>query len=178
MKKQKKPSTAIIPCPVILVSVAHEKQPNIITLSWAANVCSDPPSIAIGVRPSRYSYDLIKEAGDFVVNIPSRDLLDATVFCGTHSGREHNKFEECGLTPVNATKVSAPMIEECPLNIEAEVKKIISVGVHDLFIAEVVAVHMDQEAIDSKERLDLNIAAPFTYIPLTGEYWGIGKKIG
>lgn len=112
------------------------------------------------------------------MNIPSRDLLDATVFCGTHSGREHNKFEECGLTPVNATKVSAPMIEECPLNIEAEVKKIISVGVHDLFIAEVVAVHMDQEAIDSKERLDLNIAAPFTYIPLTGEYWGIGKKIG
>jgi flavin reductase (DIM6/NTAB) family NADH-FMN oxidoreductase RutF len=170
MKKLKKPSTAIIPCPVILVSVANEDKPNIITLSWAANVCSDPPSIAIGVRPNRYSYNLIKEAGDFVVNIPSCDLIDAALLCGTRSGRDHNKFDECDLTPVDATNVSAPMIEECPLNIEAEVREIVNVGVHDLFIAEVVAVHINQDVLDPKGRLELNIAAPFTYIPLTGEY--------
>ncbi|MHA2323748.1 MAG: flavin reductase family protein [Candidatus Thorarchaeota archaeon] len=164
------PTTAVVPCPVVLLSVAGEDRPNIITLSWVANVCSNPPSIVAGIRPQRHSYEMVKNAGDFVLNIPSIDQIDAAEFAGTKSGRDFDKFKECNLTPVPATKVQSPMIEECPINIECKVTKIDSPGVHDVFTAEVVAVHVDESVLDEDGRFIPSKAALFTYLPLNGEY--------
>ncbi|TFF86591.1 flavin reductase family protein [Candidatus Thorarchaeota archaeon] len=177
MRIEKRPSTALVPCPAILLSVAGDERPNIITLSWAANVCSNPPMLAVGIRPNRYSHQLVKRAGDFVVNIPSADLIKATIFCGSKSGKDHDKFQECGLTAVTSSKVSSPRIEECPINIECKIDKTVSLGAHDLFIGEVVAVHMNESVLDSNGRLDPEKAKLFTYLPLAAEYWNLGEKI-
>ncbi len=177
MKKEWKPTTAVVPCPVVLLSVAGEDRPNIITLSWVANVCSKPPTIVAGIRPQRHSYEMVKNAGDFVLNIPSIDQIDAAEFAGTKSGRDFDKFKECNLTPIPATKVNSPMIEECPINIECKVTKIDSPGVHDIFTAEVLAVHVDESVLDDDGRFIPSKAALFTYLPLNGEYWSLGKHI-
>lgn len=177
MKKLLNPTTALVPCPAILLSVAGEDTPNIITLSWAANICSKPPTIGLGIRPSRYSYDMVKSAGEYVINIPGTDLLESTKFCGTKSGRDHDKFAECGLTPIPATKINAPIIKECPINLECKTTDIICVGAHDLFIAEIVAVHIDEEVLDERGRFDASKVTLFTYLPLTGEYWGLGNHL-
>ncbi len=169
--------TALVPCPVILLSVKGEERPNIITLSWAANICSNPPSIAVGIRPNRYSYDLVKKAGEFVLNVPGKNQFEDTVFCGSKSGREFDKFEECGLTAVPASKIDAPMIEECPISLECKTTQIVKVGVHDLFIAEVLAVHIDEAVLDETGRLDAAKAELFTYLPLNAQYWAIGERI-
>jgi flavin reductase (DIM6/NTAB) family NADH-FMN oxidoreductase RutF len=177
MKLEKKPSAALVPCPVVLLSVRGEQRPNIITLSWAANVCSSPPTVVVGIRPERHSYDMVKEAGEFVLNIPSIEQMDATVFAGSKSGRDHDKFSECGLTPIKATKVSAPMIGECPINIECRTKEIVSLGAHDLFIAEIVAVHIEESVLDERGRFDASKTSLFTYLPLSAEYWALGEKV-
>ncbi|MFW9848102.1 MAG: flavin reductase family protein [Candidatus Thorarchaeota archaeon] len=177
MKKETKGGTALVPSPVILLSVKGRDTPNIITLSWAANVCSNPPSVAVGIRPNRHSYELVKEAGEFVVNIPSLDQFEAAKFCGSKSGRDYDKFAECNFTAVQASKVDAPMIAECPINLECKTSQIISVGVHDLFIAEVLAVHIDDSILDEKGKVDVAKAKLFTYIPLTGQYWAVDKNL-
>jgi flavin reductase (DIM6/NTAB) family NADH-FMN oxidoreductase RutF len=177
MKKLLNPTTALVPCPVVLLSVAGKEKPNIITLSWAANICSKPPSVGIGIRSSRYSYEMVKEAGEYVLNIPDVDLLEGTKFCGTKSGRDFDKFTECGLTPIPATKINAPMIKECPINLECKTTEIICVGAHDLFIAEIVAVHIDEEVLDGNGRFDSSKVKLFTYLPLTAEYWGLGERL-
>ena len=171
------PSTVMVPCPAILLSVAGEERPNIITLSWAANVCSNPPSVAVGIRSSRYSYKLIEDAGEFVVNIPDVSLLEATEFCGTKSGLHYDKFAECKLTPIPASKVNAPLIKECPINMECKTTEIVKVGVHDLFIAEVLAVHMDESTLDENGRFDPSKAVLFSYLPVNGQYWSLGKQL-
>ncbi|MHA1768382.1 MAG: flavin reductase [Candidatus Thorarchaeota archaeon] len=176
MKREINPTTAVVPCPVVLLSVGTDR-PNIITLSWVANVCSDPPTIVAGIRPQRYSYDLVKQAGEFVLNIPSVDQLEASRFSGTKSGRSHDKFSECGLTPVPASKVGAMMIEECPINIECRTTQVVHLGVHDLFIAEVVNVHIDEGLLDENGKLDASRTRLFTYLPLNGEYWTIEKRM-
>ncbi|MFX1273308.1 MAG: flavin reductase family protein [Promethearchaeota archaeon] len=167
----------MVPCPVILLSVAGEDRPNIITLSWVANVCSNPPTVVVGIRTQRHSYEMVKNAGEFVLNIPSIAQLDAAEFAGTKSGRNHDKFKECNLTPVPATKVNSPMIEECPINIECKVIKVESAGVHDVFTAEVVAVHIDESVLDENGRFVTSRAQLFTYLPLNGEYWSLGKLL-
>ncbi|TFG10006.1 flavin reductase family protein [Candidatus Thorarchaeota archaeon] len=177
MKTEKKPTPALVPCPAILLSVAGDEKPNIITLSWAANVCSNPPTLVVGIRPNRFSHDLVRKAGDFVVNIPSADLIKETIFCGSRSGKDHDKFEECKLTPLASTKVTSPMIKECPINIECKTEKIVGLGAHDLFIAEIVAVHVEESILDSNGRLDPEKANLFTYLPLAAEYWKLGEKI-
>ncbi|MFW9908858.1 MAG: flavin reductase family protein [Candidatus Thorarchaeota archaeon] len=177
MKKQLRGSTALVPCPVILLSVKGAPTPNIITLSWAANICSDPPSVAVGIRATRHSYDLVKRAGEFVVNIPRADQLDAAEFCGSKSGARFNKFAECNLTPVPATKIDAPMIEECPINLECKTTEIIKVGVHDVFIAEILAVHIDDSLMDERGRFDASKANLFVYLPLNAEYWSLGEQL-
>jgi len=177
MKKLMNPTTALVPCPVVLLSVAGEDKPNVITLSWAANICSRPPSIGIGIRPSRFSYDMVKLAGEYVINIPGSDLIEGTKFCGTKSGRDYDKFTECGFTPVPATKVNAPLIKECPINLECRTTEIVNVGAHDLFIAEIVAVHIDEDVLNEVGRLDTSKASLFTYLPLTGEYWKLGERL-
>ena len=177
MKKSMKPRTALVPCPVILLSVVGKNRPNIITLSWAANVCSDPPSIAVGIRSNRHSYQMVKDSGDFVINIPSVDLFETTVFAGTKSGRDFDKFVECGLTPVSSSKIKSPRIEECPINIECKTTKIVNIGSHDLFIGEVVTVHIDDAVLDEKGRFDPAKARLFTYLPLSGQYWTLGERL-
>ncbi|MHA2425353.1 MAG: flavin reductase family protein [Candidatus Thorarchaeota archaeon] len=177
MKKESKGGTALAPSPVVLLSVKGKETPNIITLSWAANICSDPPSIAVGIRPNRHSYDMVKEAGEFVINIPGVDQLEGTKFCGTKSGRDYDKFAECNFTPVQASKVDAPMIEDCPICLECKTSQIVSVGTHDLFIAEVLAVHIDESVLDDNGRVDIAKAKLFTYMPLNGQYWSIGEKL-
>jgi len=177
MKLEFKPSTALIPCPVVLLSVTGAEKPNIITLSWAANVCSKPPTIAVGIRPNRYSHKMVQEAGDFVLNIPSAKQIEATVFSGTKSGREFDKFAECGFTAVKSSEVTSPMIEECPINLECKTTQVVGLGSHDLFIAEVVAVHMDESVLEENGRLEPSKARFFTYLPLIGKYWALGEQL-
>jgi flavin reductase (DIM6/NTAB) family NADH-FMN oxidoreductase RutF len=177
MKTEHKPSTSIVPCPVVLLSVRGKERPNIITLSWTGNVSSVPPTIVVGIRPNRYSHEMVKTAGEFVVNIPGKNLIDTAVFCGTKSGRDYDKFKECGLAQVPASKVNAPMIKECPINLECRTKDVVNVGSHDLFIAEVLAVHLDDAVCDSTGKLDPSKADLFVYIPTTGEYWELGQKL-
>ncbi|MBN2229812.1 MAG: flavin reductase family protein [Candidatus Thorarchaeota archaeon] len=177
MKRELKPTTALVPCPVVLLSISGPERPNIITLSWAANVCSNPPTVVVGIRSERYSYDLVKEAGEFVLNIPSATQIDGTVFAGTKSGRNYDKFAECGFTVEPASKVNAPMIKECPINIECKIRDIIPLGAHDLFIGDVVSVHIDESVLGEHEKLDVSKANLFTYIPLNGEYWTLGSKL-
>jgi flavin reductase (DIM6/NTAB) family NADH-FMN oxidoreductase RutF len=180
MKKEFKPFNSIVPCPVVLLSVrgSNENRPNIITLSWAANVCSKPPMVVVGIRPSRHSYKLVNDAGDFVLNIPSVDMLNVVKFAGTKSGRDYDKFEQFGLTPIPSEKISSPMIMECPVNIECKVTQTMSLGSHDLFIAEVLTVHLDESVLDAKKHTpDPDKMRLFTYLPVVGEYWSLGNKI-
>lgn len=171
------PGTVLVPCPVVLLSVAGEDRPNIITLSWAANVCSKPPMIVVGIRPERHSYNLVKDAGEFVLNIPSSDQIEGTEFAGTKSGRDYDKFTEGGFTSEPAAKVNAPMVKECPINIECKTTQIIPLGSHDLFVAEVVAVHVNESTLNEKGRFDASKTSLFTYLPLNGQYWTLGKQI-
>lgn len=177
MKKEMNPSTVLVPCPVVLLSVHGEDKPNIITLSWAANVCSKPPSVVVGIRSERHSYEMVVKTGDFVLNIPTTELFEAVEFAGTKSGRDYNKFTECGLTPIPSSRVKSPMIKECPVNIECTTREIVKAGVHDVFLAEVQAVHMDESVLDEKGRLDPTKASLFTYLPTSGHYWTLGNRI-
>lgn len=177
MKREMTPSTALVPCPVVLLSVVGPEQANIITLSWAANVCSKPPSVAVGIRPNRYSHKMVKDAGEFVLNIPSSDLIETAVFSGTKSGRDFDKFAECKVTPIPSSKIDAPMIKECPINLECKTTQIVDIGVHDLFIAEVLAVHMDESILDERGILDPSKVNLFTYLPPVGQYWSLGEKL-
>jgi flavin reductase (DIM6/NTAB) family NADH-FMN oxidoreductase RutF len=120
---------------------------------------------------------MVKDAGNFVLNIPSIELLDATEFCGTKSGRDFDKFSECGLTSIPSTKISSPMIKECIINIECTTTQIVSVGAHDLFIGEVVAVHMDDKILTEAGHPDPTKMNLFTYLPISGQYWALGEKL-
>ena len=160
---------------VLVTSVDEKGTPNIVTLAWAGVVCSDPPTIGLGIRPNRHSYGLIEQSKEFVVNIPSLSILNETNYCGRVSGRDHNKFEETKLTPEPASKVKAPLIKECPINLECVLQQIVKVGSHDLFLGRVIAVHVEQTMIDVNGRIDYSKARPFVYNQ--GEYWKLGKKM-
>ena len=177
MKVKKNPWAALFPCPVVLVTcVDSNGKPNIITLAWAGTVCSDPPTLGLGIRPQRHSYGLIEDSGEFVVNIPTKDILKEADFCGMVSGRDVDKFSETGLTPEPAEKVKPPLIRECPVNIECVVKKKIPLGAHHLFLGEIVRVHVNQDILNEKGRIDFTKVAPFVYNQ--GEYWSLHQKIG
>jgi len=177
MKVKKNPYPALFPCPVVLVSCkSKEGKSNIITLAWAGVVCSDPPMIGISIRPHRFSYKIIEDSGEFVVNIPTKDLLKETDICGTISGKDVDKFSKTKLTPIQAEKVRSPMIEECPVNIECVVRKKIPLGVHHLFIGEVVQVHIDENVLNDEGEVDFKKISPFVYN--RREYWSLAAKIG
>lgn len=177
MKVKKNPWTALFPCPVVLVTcIDPHGKPNIITLAWAGTVCSDPPTLGLGIRPHRHSYKLIEHSREYVVNIPTVDILKEADFCGMVSGKDVDKFSQTGLTPEPAEKVKPPLIKECPVNIECILKKKIPLGTHDLFLGEIVSVHVDQDILNEKGRLDFNKVAPFVYNQ--GEYWNLHQKIG
>lgn len=166
----------LYPVPVVLVSCGTDRQANIITLAWAGTLCSDPPLVGIGVRPSRYSHGLINELGEFVVNLPDVTQVRWVDYCGVVSGRDEDKWEACGFTPALASRVRVPLIAECPVNIECQVRQVLSLGSHDLFVGEVVAVQIDEAVLDDQGHLDFAKAKPFAY--LGGEYRQVGGQLG
>ena len=167
----------IYPLPAVLVSCGDDKEQNLFTVAWTGTVCTNPPMCYISVRPERHSYEIIKRTGEFVINLTTASLARATDWCGVRSGRDHNKFAEMGLTPISAAVVGAPAVEESPISIECRVMQIIPLGSHDMFLADVVNVLVDEEYIDPEtERLDLERAEPIVYSH--GEYFRLGKVIG
>lgn len=178
MKQDWKPGTMIYPLPAILVSCGSTvEEYNLITVAWTGTLCTNPPMCYISVRPERHSYAIIKKNMEFVLNLTTEDMAFATDWCGVRSGRDYDKFEEMRLTPGKATIVSAPIVEESPLNIECRVKEIISLGSHDMFIAEVVNVRADERYLNPQTgKFELSESHPLVY--LHGAYYGLGKKIG
>lgn len=168
----------IYPLPAVMVSLGHDPEEyNIITISWTGTICSDPPMCYISVRPGRHSYEILKRTGEFVINLTTRELAFATDWCGVKSGRNHRKFEDMKLTPGKALKVSAPLIEEAPINIECKVTQVIPLGTHDMFMAEVVNVKADERFIDERTgAFALDKADPIAYSH--GQYFTLGKKLG
>lgn len=177
-KRLLKPSSILNPVPVVMVSCGETlDEYNIITVAWTGTICSNPPMCYISMRPERHSYDIIKRTGQFVINLVTTDLVSRTDWCGVRSGKKYNKFLETDLTPVKASKVKAPLIYECPVNIECEVKQIIPLGTHDMFLAEVVAIHADERLFDRKtDELQLYKANLAAYSH--GQYFGLGKILG
>lgn len=169
------PSTALYPVPAVLVSCGLGSRANIITLAWAGTLCSNPPMLGLGVRPSRHSHGLIEEVGEFVVNLPTADQVEWVDYCGTVSGRDEDKWVACGFTPGSGTAVGVPLIAECPVNLECQLKQTLSLGSHDLFIGQVVAVQIDEDVLGERGSLDVTKARPLTYV--TGDYHRVGELL-
>jgi len=179
-KVVKSGTTGIYPCPVILVTcVDGDAAPNIVTLAWAGVVCSEPPMVGISIRPHRYSHGLIVKSGEFVVNMPTEDILLKTDCCGVVSGRDVDKFAKTGLTPIPASQVKPPLIKECPVNLECRTTQVISLGAHDLILGQVLATHIDEDLLDeNREIRDIKDAKPIAFSPLTMDYLSMGGIIG
>ena len=176
-KQTWKAGNMLYPLPAVMVSVTDGKgQDDIITVAWTGTICTNPPMVYISVRPSRFSHHMLMETGEFVINLTTEKLTRATDYCGVRSGRDVDKFKETGLTREKAEFVKAPMIKESPVSIECRVTEVKKLGSHDIFLAEVLAVHADEEHMDENNRFDLNRARPMVYSH--GEYLGIGKKLG
>ena len=173
-----KPGTLIYPLPAALVSCGSSPEDyNLITISWMGTVCTNPPMCYISVRKERHSYDLIKNAGEFVINLTNEEMAYAADWCGVKSGKDFNKFAEMKLTPVKGEKVDAPIVDESPLCIECKVKQIIELGSHDMFIADVVNVQADRRYIDSvTDTFKLSEAKLIAYSH--GHYYKLGEEIG
>jgi len=167
----------LAPVPVVLLSCADEGGcANILAVSWVSVVCATPPMVGVAVRTERFSYALIKEIGEFVLNIPPASLLRAVDFCGTASGATVDKFSQANLTPVPGVKVRPPMIGECPINLECVVRQALPLGSHVLFLAEVAAVHADAAVVEDGA-IVLGRVAPLVYDPFGGDYWNLKEVV-
>lgn len=168
----------IYPLPAILVSCgATPEEYNLLTVSWVGTICSDPAMCYISVRPSRHSYPIIKRNMEFVLNLTTRDMAFATDWCGVRSGKDYNKFEEMKLTPVKSKFVAAPMVDESPVCIECRVREIISLGTHDMFIADVLNVAVDDRYLDPETgKFHLEKANLLVYSH--GNYYEMGDPLG
>ncbi|MGE5507679.1 MAG: flavin reductase family protein [Chitinophagales bacterium] len=176
-KRSWPPGNLLNPVPVVLISCQGEQgPPNLLTVAWTGTVSSEPPMLSISVRPERHSHRLIEETGEFVVNLPSERHVFATDYCGVTSGRTVDKWAAMHLTPAPATSVRPPLVAECPVNLECRVEQVLSLGSHDLFLARIVAVDVDEDLIDPRGRLNLGKAGLVTY--LHGEYWSLKKPLG
>ena len=176
-KQSWKPGNMLNPVPAVMVSVADEDhRPNIITVAWAGTICTNPPMVSISVRPSRYSYDIIEKTGEFVINLTTEKLARACDYCGVVSGRDVDKFAETRLTPQASRYVKAPGIEESPVNIECKVTEVKELGSHDMFLAKVVGVTIDNQYMDDRGKFNLNASGLTAYSH--GEYFELGKKLG
>ena len=178
MKQSWKPGTMIYPLPAVLVSCGESEQEyNLFTVAWTGTVCTNPPMCYISVRPERHSYDIIKRTGEFVINLTTASLARATDWCGVRSGRDYDKFSEMGLTAEPAAVVSAPVVVESPVSIECRVRQVIELGSHDMFLADVVNVLVDEQYINPETgKLELDRAEIITYSH--GEYFRLGEMIG
>lgn len=176
-KESWKPGNMLYPLPVVMVSSQAEGyKPNIITVAWAGTICSDPVMVSISVRKERYSHEIITKSGEFVINLVTKDLVYATDYCGVKSGRDIDKFEKCNLTPFESKYVSAPGIKESPLQLECKVKEVKELGSHDMFIAEVVGVTVDDQYMNETGKFELNNTGLVAYSH--GEYFLLGEKLG
>ena len=172
-----KPGNMLYPVPAVMVSSQRPgEKANIITLAWAGTICSDPPMLSVSIRPERYSYDIIKETGEFVVNLTTKRLVRETDYCGVKSGRDIDKFKECTLTPCESSKLACPGIAESPVCLECKVKEIVKLGSHDMFIAEIVGVTVNEEYMDENGKFHLNDSELVAYSH--GEYFLLGEKLG
>ena len=176
-KVEWKPGNMVYPLPAVMVSCADkEGNSNIITIAWTGTVCTNPPMAYISVRPERHSYQMIRETGEFVINLTTKDLAFATDFCGVRSGRDVDKFSEMKLTKESGSVVSAPMIGESPVNIECKVTEVKELGSHHMFLADVVAVHVDDKYMNENQKFELGKAEPLAYSH--GEYYSLGELLG
>lgn len=175
-KQTWKSSTLLNPEPPVLVSCGSMEAANLITIGWTGTICTQPSMVSISVRPERYSYQLIKDSGEFVINLPTRKLVRAVDWCGVKSGRDYDKFAEMKLTPLPASTVSCPILAESPVNLECQVTQVIPLGSHDLFLAKVTAVDVDEALLDEKGKLCLERADLIVYSH--GEYFALGKQLG
>lgn len=171
-----KPGTVLYPVPVVMVSCGTEEKGNIITVAWAGTVNSDPAMTYVSIRPSRQSFDLIKNSKEFVINLVTKDLAYACDYCGVKSGRDVDKFKEMKLTAKKGEVVDAPIIYESPVNIECRVKEIIPLGTHHMFLAEVVSVSVSDEFLDKTGKFHFNKTEPVCYSH--GAYFAIGEQLG
>ena len=170
------PTAIVNPVPPVLVSCKNGDKINMLTIAWTGIICTKPSMTYISVRPERYSYDIIKESGEFVINLATRDIVKSLDFCGVRSGRDIDKLKETGLTAFDSREVSAPGILECPVNIECRVKEIIPLGSHHMFLAEVVGVSVSNKLIDKDGKIQLEKANLLAYAH--GEYYELGKILG
>ncbi len=176
-KQHWRPGNMLYPVPAVMVSCGRENErPNIITVAWAGTVCSAPAMLSISVRPERYSYEIIKETGEFVVNLVTKELTFATDYCGVKSGRDVDKFGEMKLTPLPSQKISAPGIAESPVNIECKVVRELALGSHTMFVGEVVNVTVEDSYMSDSGKFELNHTGLVTYSH--GEYFLLGEKLG
>ena len=172
-----KPGNMLYPLPAVLVSCSDKKgNDNLLTVAWTGTVCSDPAMVSISVRKERYSQQMIQETGEFVINLTTASLVRAVDFCGVRSGRDVDKWAEMNLHKLSAEKVSAPLLEESPVNIECKVTQVLELGTHDMFLAQVVAVHVDDRYMDEKGRFHLNDTDLLAYSH--GTYLRLGEELG
>ena len=166
------------PVPAVLVSCGDApKNYNMLTVAWTGTICSEPAMAYVSIRPERHSYEIVKRTGEFVINLTNEALAEATDWCGVRSGRNFDKFKECGLTPEKSAVVSAPSIAEAPISIECRVTQVIPLGSHDMFIGEVVNVAVDEQYLDPETgKLDLAKAKLITYAH--GAYYALGEQLG
>ena len=166
----------VYPAPAVMVSCGTLENPNIITIAWTGTICSDPAMTYISVRKERHSYDLIKNSGEFVINLTTEHLVKATDYCGVKSGRDVDKFKEMHLTPMLGSFVSAPMIMECPVSIECQVTQVIELGSHDMFLAKVLGVTVEDSYMDETGKFRLDKAGLMSYAH--GTYYALGEPLG
>ena len=172
-----KPGNMLYPLPAVLVSASDgEGKDNLLTIAWAGTICTNPPMVSISVRPERYSYEMIKQTGEFVINLTTKDLVYATDYCGVVSGRDVDKWEACNLTRVPGTEVNVPYVKESPVSIECRVRKVEELGSHHMFIADVVAVHCDDAYMDENNGFHLEESNPLVYSH--GQYYATGEYLG
>ncbi|MCD8104078.1 MAG: flavin reductase family protein [Lachnospiraceae bacterium] len=172
-----KPGNMLYPLPAVMVSCARpDERPNIITVAWAGTICSSPAMVSISIKPERYSYGIIRETGEFVINLTTKKLARAADYCGVRSGRDVDKFRETHLTAAPASKISAPLIKESPVNIECRVRDMIELGSHHMFLSDVLSVDVDSRYLDDKGRLRLNDADLMVYSH--GSYYSLGENLG
>ena len=177
MKESWKPGTMIYPLPAVLVGCGDAPDNwNLLTVAWTGTVCTAPPMCYVSVRPERHSHALIARTGEFTINLTTAAMARAVDWCGVRSGRDYDKFRETGLTPLRGAVVAAPALEESPVVVECRVRQILPLGSHDMFLADIISVQVDEELIDANGRLCLARAGLCAYAH--GEYFALGRKIG
>ena len=166
----------LAPFPPALITVGNMEKHNVLTIGWTGILNTKPPKTYISVRPERFSYPIIKETGEFVINLPTAEMVNSVDFCGVRSGSKVNKFEHCGFTPENGVRVSVPSIAECPISIECKVTDSVPLGTHEMFIADILSVRVSEDVIDKSGKLCIEKCNLLAYAH--GTYFNLGKQLG